>query len=52
LFAYGREVSLPALPSFPVPERTVLGIQTIASWAFAVAVCVGFSSAFAFARKR
>ena len=51
LLVYGREVSLPAIP-FAVPERTALGIQTIASWSFAVAVCVGLSSAFAFARKR
>jgi len=46
LYGYGREVSFPALP-----ERTSLGIQTIASWTFVVAACIGLSSGFAFARK-
>lgn len=52
LYGYGREVSLPALPSFSIPEGATFGIQTIASWSFAVAICVGLSSAFALAHKR
>jgi len=50
LYGYGREVSFPAL-SVALPERTSLGVQTIASWSFVVAACIGLSSAFAFARK-
>ena len=38
--------------SFSLPERAELGIQTVLSWSFAIAACVGLSSVFAVARKR
>ena len=49
LFAY-RD-SLPEL-SFSVPSGATVGIQTVLSWSFAVAACVGLSSVFALAGKR
>jgi hypothetical protein len=49
VFAY-RD-SLPEL-SFSVPDGATLGIQTVLSWSFAVAACVGLSSVFAFAGNK
>ena len=43
--------SLPEL-SFSVPSGATLGIQTVLSWSFAVAACVGLSSVFAFAGNK
>jgi len=43
--------SLPAL-SFSVPAGAAVGIQSVLSWSFAVAACVGLSSVFALAGKR
>jgi len=37
--------------SFALPEGSNFGVQTVVSWSLAVALCVGLSSAFAFARK-
>jgi len=38
--------------SLSIPERTALGMQTLASWGMAIAACVALSSGFALARKR
>jgi hypothetical protein len=38
--------------SLSMPERTALGMQTLASWGMAIAACVALSSGFALARKR
>jgi hypothetical protein len=43
--------SLPEL-SFSLPAGATVGIQSVLSWSFAVAACVGLSSVFAFAGKR
>jgi hypothetical protein len=38
--------------SLSVPERAAFRIQTLLSWAMAIAACVALSSGFALARKR
>ena len=37
--------------TFSLPERTALGMQTVASWSIAIAACVGISAVFALPKK-
>ena len=47
---YGGEALLEL--SFSVPDGATPGIQSVVGWSFAVAACIGISSAFGFAGKR
>jgi hypothetical protein len=38
--------------SFSMPERAAVGLETVATWGFAIALCVGLTSALASAHKR
>jgi len=49
LFVYNGEALREM--SFSLPERTALGMQTIASWSIAIAACVGISAVFALPKK-